>query len=63
MLAIREGGTALIEAAVDWALGAGVEQLDLEVLADNEPALALYRNTGFVETGRRGRAVRMSRAL
>ena len=34
---------------------AGVREVILEVRASNLPALALYRQLGFVETGRRPR--------
>lgn len=44
-------GAALLETAVGWARGQGLEWVDLEVLAGNAPARALYRKTGFVQTG------------
>lgn len=44
-------GTALVAEAVAWARGQGLEWVDLEVLTDNQPARALYRKTGFVQTG------------
>jgi ribosomal-protein-alanine N-acetyltransferase len=46
-------GTRLLEALAGELLGAGAEELFLEVRAGNERALGLYRRTGFVETGRR----------
>lgn len=45
-------GRALTEAAVECAKEAGYRQLELEVLADNETALALYKSVGFTEYGR-----------
>jgi RimJ/RimL family protein N-acetyltransferase len=49
----RGVGTALIEAAAEWARAHTLGRLTLEVLADNAAALALYRKVGFVEERRR----------
>lgn len=46
-------GTMLMEALKGEVLGAGAEELLLEVRAGNERALGLYRRMGFVEAGRR----------
>jgi ribosomal protein S18 acetylase RimI-like enzyme len=47
-------GRALLDAAIDWARQSPlVRKLSLVVLADNTPALKLYRSRGFVEEGRR----------
>ncbi len=48
----RRGGlaSALLKTAFQLADGVPIW---LEVAADNQPALALYRGCGFVETGRR----------
>jgi ribosomal-protein-alanine N-acetyltransferase len=43
----------LLRALLDWARGAGCTTADLEVRPSNRAALALYRNHGFVEVGRR----------
>jgi len=63
----RGVGTALIEAAIEWARAQNLDRLRLEVLADNAPAVALYRKLGFVEDSRRrggrGEVVLMSLAL
>lgn len=48
-------GKALAEAVVDCAGLAGYEQLELEVVAENERALGLYRSLGFTEFGRNPR--------
>lgn len=46
-------GRQLLDAALTAAQAAGGDRMFLEVAADNAPALALYRRTGFLETGRR----------
>ena len=45
--------TALFAAAETWAREVDVLELRLEVQEANEPARALYRKLGFVETGSR----------
>jgi len=51
----RGVGTALLEAAVDWARQTGVRKLELHVFPWNEGAIALYDRFGFVREGyRRG---------
>ena len=52
-------GRALAEACIECAKAAGYKQLELEVLADNEKALALYRSLGFVEYGRNPRGINL----
>lgn len=48
-------GTALLQAAVDWARQAGVRKLELHVFPWNEGAIALYDRFGFMQEGyRRG---------
>ena len=51
-------GTAMIDYLTELARQIGYEQIDLEVVAENEQAQALYRKCGFVETGRRCRALK-----
>ena len=51
-------GRALMEAAIDCARQMGFGQLELEVVADNERAIGLYRSLGFVEFGRNPKAFR-----
>jgi RimJ/RimL family protein N-acetyltransferase len=46
-------GTALLQAAVDWARDAGVRKLELHVFPYNEGAIALYEQFGFVKEGYR----------
>jgi RimJ/RimL family protein N-acetyltransferase len=54
----RGVGSALVAAAADWARNHGLHKLCLEVFAHNRAAIALYRNCGFVEEGRRVRQYR-----
>ncbi len=54
----RGVGSALLQAAIDWARGHGLHKLCLEVFAQNAAAIALYRNCGFIEEGRRARQYR-----
>lgn len=51
-------GRALVEACVECAKAAGYSQLELDVVADNERAIALYQSEGFVEYGRNPRGFR-----
>ena len=51
-------GRALTEACIECAKEAGYLQLELEVVADNRRAAALYRSAGFVEYGRNPRGFR-----
>ena len=45
-------GMALLDVAIDWAAAnPALDWMDLEVLSVNEPARALYRKRGFVQTG------------
>lgn len=45
-------GAALIQAGIDWARTTNIlERLWLQVLADNTPAIALYRKMGFEQEG------------
>jgi ribosomal protein S18 acetylase RimI-like enzyme len=49
----RGVGSALMEAAIEWARERGLHKLSLGVFAHNAAGLALYRKYGFVEEGRR----------
>jgi L-phenylalanine/L-methionine N-acetyltransferase len=46
-------GTALLQAAVEWARGAGIRKLELHVFPWNEPAMRLYEKFGFEREGYR----------
>ena len=48
----RQGvGSALLQAAVDWAREAGIRKLELHVFPWNEAAIALYEAFGFEREG------------
>ena len=49
----RGHARALLATAMAQASAAGAARLLLEVAADNDPALALYRSLGFAPVGRR----------
>jgi L-amino acid N-acyltransferase YncA len=49
----RGVGSALVQAAIDWAREQGLHKLCLEVFPHNTAAIALYRSAGFAEEGRR----------
>lgn len=51
-------GRALTDAGIDCARQAGYTQLELEVVADNQRAVSLYRRAGFEEYGRNPRGYR-----
>ena len=45
-------GKALSEACIHCAKEAGYTQLELNVVAENEAAISLYKSLGFTEFGR-----------
>ena len=52
-------GRALTLACIECAKAAGYAQLELDVVADNARAVALYRSVGFEEFGRNPRGFRL----
>jgi len=54
-------GRALTEACIECAKIAGYAQLELDVVAENRSAIALYESVGFVEYGRNPRGFRSRR--
>ena len=48
-------GRALTKACIDCAKSAGYKQIELEVVAENFSAIAMYKNLGFEEYGRNPR--------
>ncbi|MBR0393344.1 MAG: GNAT family N-acetyltransferase [Oscillospiraceae bacterium] len=51
-------GRALTNACIECARAAGYAQLELEAVAENKNALALYESVGFVEYGRNPKGFR-----
>jgi len=51
-------GRAMIGYLIELAQQMGFRQMDLEVVAENTQAQALYRKCGFIETGRRYHALK-----
>ena len=51
-------GRALMEVCIQCAKNAGYLQLELDVVADNERAVAMYKKAGFVECGRNPKGFR-----
>ncbi len=51
-------GRALTEACIRCAAEAGYEQLELDVVAENDRAISLYRSLGFTEYGRNPKGFR-----
>ena len=51
-------GRALTEACIECAKKAGYVQLELEAVAENKAALALYESLGFMEYGRNPKGFR-----
>ena len=51
-------GRALTEACIECARIAGYAQLELEAVAENERAVALYESVGFTEYGRNPKGFR-----
>ena len=56
-------GSALTAACIECATKAGYRQLELEVVADNRIAIALYKKMGFVEYGRNPRGFVLRNAV
>lgn len=61
-LAWREHGVGrcLLEALISWAIGhPRIERVGLRALSTNERALHLYASVGFIEDGRRPKAIKL----
>ena len=52
-------GKSLMEACIECAREAGYLQLELEVVAENERAVEMYKRAGFIEYGRNPKAFRL----
>ena len=51
-------GRALTKACIKCAKDAGYSQLELDVVAENDRAISMYKNEGFIEFGRNPRGFR-----
>ena len=51
-------GRALLTACIDCARKAGYEQLELNVVAENSRAIAMYETVGFMEFARNPRGLK-----
>ena len=58
----RKGvATALMQVLIEWAQNNPViEKLSLSVFENNEPAIALYKKTGFIEEGRYKKEIKLA---
>lgn len=57
-------GRALLTVLLDWAKeNPSIEKVCLEVVADNTIALRLYRNFGFVDEGRKSKAIKIDEQI
>ncbi len=52
-------GKGLMEACIECAREVGYLQLELEVVAENERAVEMYKRAGFIEYGRNPKAFRL----
>ncbi|MBK1813224.1 GNAT family N-acetyltransferase [Clostridium sp. YIM B02505] len=55
-------GSLLLEKVIDWVELKKVEKINLEVFEDNLPAISLYKKFGFIEEGRRRKAIKAGEA-
>lgn len=55
----KGAGKLLLASLIKWAKGVQMlERLELTVFSDNIPAISLYKQLGFIEEGRKVRAIR-----
>ena len=54
-------GTAMLEVLLEWAeTPPHIEKVELSVFSSNADAIRLYRRLGFLEEGRRAKAIRLA---
>jgi RimJ/RimL family protein N-acetyltransferase len=51
-------GSLLMKKVIEWVEANKIEKIDLEVFEDNTPAILLYKKFGFVEEGRKRKAIK-----
>lgn len=51
-------GSLIMKKVIEWSELNKIEKIDLEVFDDNIPAIALYKKFGFVEEGRKRKAIK-----
>jgi RimJ/RimL family protein N-acetyltransferase len=51
-------GSSLMKKVIEWVELNRIEKIDLEVFEDNAPAISLYKKFGFVEEGRKRKAIK-----
>lgn len=53
-------GSLIMKKVIEWGELNELEKIDLEVFEDNIPAIALYKKFGFIEEGRKRKAVKIN---
>jgi len=51
-------GSLLMKRVIEWAELNNIEKIDLEVFSDNTPGISLYKKFGFIEEGRKRKAIK-----
>lgn len=52
-------GKAMLDTMIEWAISnPRIEKITLDVLGSNAPAIRLYEHLGFVEEGRKSKAIK-----
>lgn len=51
-------GSTLLKKVIEWVELNNVEKINLEVFEDNVPAISLYKKFGFIEEGRKRKAIK-----
>ena len=51
-------GNLLMKKVIEWAEANEVEKIELEVFEDNTPAILLYKKFGFIEEGKKRKAIK-----
>lgn len=54
-------GSALMKRVIEWAELNKIEKIDLEVLGNNAQAISLYKKFGFIEEGRKVKAIKTNK--